>query len=121
MAELPRLPPAESSHRVGCLVCHEACLVQLAELPRRVLAALSRPVARLACHEPCLVQTAKAKCLLDLLSHPAVRARVCLAAQAKLAPSPLARRVGSRQQLARCLVVVQPHALAEEYSSGSRF
>src|SRR5438094_807030 len=51
MAELPRLPPAESSHRVGCLVCHEACLVQMAELPRRVLAALSRPVARLACHE----------------------------------------------------------------------
>ena len=93
----------------------------MVEPPHLLQAALSRPVARWACHEPCFVQTAKAKCLLDLLSHRAVRARVCLAAQAKLAPSPLARRVGSRQQLAGCFLVVQPPVLAEEYSSGSRF
>ena len=93
----------------------------MAEPPRLLRAALSRPVARLAYHEPCLVQTAKAKCLLDLRSRRAVRARVCLAGQVKelpdCEPPPLdlcRRPVGS-------LLVAQLHVLAEEYSSGSRF
>jgi hypothetical protein len=93
----------------------------MVEASRLLQAALSRPVARLACRAPCLVQTAKAKYLLELLSRLAARARVCRAGQVKPAPFPLAQRVGSRQQPAGCLLVVQPHVLAEEYSSGSRF
>jgi hypothetical protein len=95
----------------------------MAEPPRLLQAELSRPVERLACHEPCRVQTAKGKYLLELLSRLAARARVYRAGagQVKPALSPLAQRVGSRQQSAGCLLVVQPHVLAEEYSSGSRF
>jgi hypothetical protein len=69
----------------------------------------------------CLARTAKEKYLLALLSHPALPARVFLAGQVKPAPSPLAQRVGLRQQPAGCPLFVLPHALAEEYSSGSRF
>lgn len=68
----------------------------------------------------CLARMAKAKYRLELLSHRAVPAQVCRADQVKPAPCPLAQRVGSRQQPAGCLLFVQPHALAEEYSSGSR-
>ena len=147
MAEQPRLLPAESSRPVARPVCREACPAQMGELPRPFQAELSASrwwepaqAASSAWHEPypvqmvmaiyqpallsrrawvCLFQTAKY--LLELLSHRAVPAPVFLAGQVKPAPSPLPQRVGSRQQPAGCLLFVQPRALAEEYSSGSRF
>jgi len=105
----PRLDwsPLRASHRAW------VCLVQMAMA--------KYPPAPLS-HRAwvCLARMAKAKYRLELLSHRAVPAQVCRADQVKPAPCPLAQRVGSRQQPAGCLLFVQPHALAEEYSSGSR-
>jgi hypothetical protein len=64
---------------------------------------------------------AKAHRPLEQLSRLGVLVQVCLAGQVKPVLSPLVQQVGSRQQRMGCRRVVQPHALAEEYFSGSRF
>jgi hypothetical protein len=94
-------------------VVHRVCLLDSAA---QLEALLSIRVVHRACL--CLVQTVKVRFLPELVVRPP---RVFLAGQVKPAPSPLAQRMNSRQQPPGCLLFVQQHALAEEYSSGSRF
>ena len=102
--------------RLGWLslpVVRRVCLSGSAAQPLEALSSI-RVVHRVC---PCRVQMVKAKYLLELLSHRAVRARVSLAGQVKPALFPLAQQVGSHQQPGtRRRLVARLRGSAAEYS-----
>lgn len=120
MAEPPRLLRAELLYRAVFPDAPGLFRAQVVEATRHAMLLLPQAVLR---PRACLFlfQRVKARYLLDLLSYLVQHGRVCLADRVALAAG-LRRQPGSHHQPARrCPLIVQPHAWAEEYSSGSRF